>query len=102
MYTFLEDSAGISDVPGFKASGVGCDIRRKNNERLDVALVYSELPCVAAGTFHDERREAVPPCGSTWRTWPPGALPRDHRQQRQRQRLHRRGRRGPTPWKWRA
>ncbi len=60
MYTFLEDSAGISDVPGFKASGVGCDIRRKNNERLDVALVYSELPCVAAGTFTTNDVKAAP------------------------------------------
>ncbi len=44
-------SRGITDVPGFEAAGVSCDIRGLNNERLDVALVYSPLPCNAAGVF---------------------------------------------------
>ena len=60
MYSFREDTAGITEVPGFQAAGVGCDIRRKNNDRLDVALVYSPLPCVAAGTFTTNDVKAAP------------------------------------------
>src|SRR5687767_2477476 len=55
------DSPGITDVPGFEAAGVACDIRQKNDlKRLDLALVYSLRPCTAAGTFTKNAVKAAP------------------------------------------
>ena len=45
---FIQDSPGISDVPGFRVGAVGCDIRNKNLDRLDLALVVADRPCAAA------------------------------------------------------
>ena len=48
----IESPNGIADCPGFKTSGVACDIRGKGDlELLDLALVASEEPCHAAGVF---------------------------------------------------
>jgi glutamate N-acetyltransferase/amino-acid N-acetyltransferase len=59
--TVTPDSAGITDVPGFEAAGVACDIRQKNDpKRLDLALVYSLRPCTAAGTFTRNAIKAAP------------------------------------------
>lgn len=59
--TVTPDSAGITDVPGFEAAGVACDIRQKNDlKRLDLALVYSLRPCTAAGTFTKNAVKAAP------------------------------------------
>lgn len=59
--TVTPDSAGITDVPGFEAAGVACDIRQKNDlKRLDLALVYSLRPCTAAGTFTKNNVKAAP------------------------------------------
>ncbi len=44
-------SSGITEVPGFAAAGFSCGIRGKDPTRLDTAVVYSKLPCAAAGTF---------------------------------------------------
>jgi glutamate N-acetyltransferase / amino-acid N-acetyltransferase len=56
-----ENSPGLSDVPGFTAAGAGCDIRNKGDlERLDVALVFSEQPCAAAGVFTVNAVKAAP------------------------------------------
>jgi glutamate N-acetyltransferase / amino-acid N-acetyltransferase len=46
-----ENSAGITEVPGFAATGISCGIRSKDPTRLDTAIVFSKLPCSAAGTF---------------------------------------------------
>src|SRR5690606_14570628 len=55
------DSAGITDVPGFEAAGVACDIRDKNDlKRLDLALLFSLRPCTAAGTFTTNQVKAAP------------------------------------------
>jgi glutamate N-acetyltransferase / amino-acid N-acetyltransferase len=55
------DSAGITDVPGFEAAGVACDIRQKNDlKRLDLALLHSLRPCTAAGTFTTNAVKAAP------------------------------------------
>jgi glutamate N-acetyltransferase/amino-acid N-acetyltransferase len=55
------DSAGLTDVPGFEAAGVACDIRNKNDlKRLDLALIYSLRPCTAAGTFTTNQVKAAP------------------------------------------
>ena len=59
--TVTPDTAGITDVPGFEAAGVACDIRQKNDlKRLDLALVYSLRPCTAAGTFTKNAVKAAP------------------------------------------
>jgi len=55
------DTAGITDVPGFEAAGVPCDLRQKNDlKRLDLALIYSLRPCTAAGTFTKNAVKAAP------------------------------------------
>ncbi len=55
---FVDDSKGVGEVPGFFVSGTACDIRNKDDfARLDLALIFSKTPFVAAGTFptHDEK-----------------------------------------------
>ncbi len=59
-YEFLEDSKGCVDVPGFSASGIHCDVRNRNDGRLDLALVVSECPCTVAGVFTRNRLAAAP------------------------------------------
>jgi glutamate N-acetyltransferase/amino-acid N-acetyltransferase len=59
--TVTPDSAGITDVSGFEAAGVACDIREKHDlKRLDLALLYSLRPCTAAGTFTKNAVKAAP------------------------------------------
>ncbi|HYC71828.1 MAG TPA: bifunctional glutamate N-acetyltransferase/amino-acid acetyltransferase ArgJ [Opitutaceae bacterium] len=59
--TVTPDTAGLTDVPGFEAAGVACDIRQKNDpKRLDLALLYSLRPCTAAGTFTTNAVKAAP------------------------------------------
>lgn len=52
----LPDSNGIKAIPGgvtapkgFKANGLACGIKKAKNS--DLALIYSEQPCNAAGVF---------------------------------------------------
>ena len=49
---------GVCAARGFKANGLNAGI--KNNTKKDMALVYSEKPCVAAGTFTTNRVKAAP------------------------------------------
>ncbi len=59
--TVTPDSPGVTDVPGFEAAGIACDIREKDDlKRLDLALVYSLRPCTAAGTFTTNAVKAAP------------------------------------------
>jgi glutamate N-acetyltransferase/amino-acid N-acetyltransferase len=52
-------SAGsITSVPGFRAAGVACGL--KKNGALDLALVAADGPCVAAGVFTTNRVKAAP------------------------------------------
>lgn len=58
---FSESTSGITEVPGFKVGAAACDIRKKDNlERLDMAVIYSEKPCTAAGTFTTNDLKAAP------------------------------------------
>ncbi len=43
-------NGGVLAAKGFKASGVHCGIR-KNKDKKDIALIYSELRCAAAATY---------------------------------------------------
>jgi len=50
---------GICSAKGFLASGVHCGLR-KNAEQPDLALIYSETPCTAAGVFTKNIVKAAP------------------------------------------
>lgn len=58
--TLRDDSPGITDVPGFQAGAASGDIRQKNDDRLDVAILYSPTPCTAAGVFTQNDLCAAP------------------------------------------
>lgn len=47
----------VTTPMGFQAAGVYAGIRK---EKKDIALVYSETPCVAGGTFTTNRVKAAP------------------------------------------
>jgi len=52
------DSPALASVPGFTFSAIKCGIRYP--DRLDLALIYSQTPCVACGTFTANRLAAAP------------------------------------------
>jgi len=47
MLQFI-DNGSITSVQGFKAAGINCGLKR---QKKDLALIYSDVPCEAAGTF---------------------------------------------------
>lgn len=49
---------GITAAKGFLAAS--CNVRIKDNDKNDMALVYSEKPCVAAGMFTQNKVKAAP------------------------------------------
>ncbi len=49
---------GITAAKGFEAAGVEANIKYKN--RMDMALVYSKTPCIAAGVFTQNIVKAAP------------------------------------------
>ena len=49
---------GITAPKGFMAAGVEAGIKYEN--RKDMAIIYSEQPCVVAGTFTSNRVKAAP------------------------------------------
>lgn len=51
-------SVGVNAAKGFMANGLNAGI--KNNVKKDMALVYSEKPCVAAGVFTTNKVKAAP------------------------------------------
>lgn len=56
QWTFLD--GGITSAKGFRAAGVEAGV--KYADRRDVALVFSEVPCAAAGVFTTNRVAAAP------------------------------------------
>ncbi len=57
----VEDIAGLCEVKGFKLGAAACDIRNKNDfNRLDLALIVSDTPATAAGTFTTNDVKAAP------------------------------------------
>ena len=46
-----ENPNGIADCPGYRSSGVHCDVRETGDTRLDLALFIADKPCSAAGVF---------------------------------------------------
>lgn len=59
-YRALDSSNGLVDVPGFTVAAVHCDVRGKDDGRLDLALVRSETACRAAGVFTRNAMAAAP------------------------------------------
>ncbi len=55
--TFLSDGSVTTPI-GFVAAGVHCGI--KKDGKKDLALIYSEHPCIAAGTFTTNKMKAAP------------------------------------------
>ncbi|MBL7545948.1 MAG: bifunctional glutamate N-acetyltransferase/amino-acid acetyltransferase ArgJ [Bdellovibrionaceae bacterium] len=54
----VESNMNVTRLPlGFRASGINCGVRRY---RPDLALIYSEGPCVAAGVFTLNECKAAP------------------------------------------
>jgi glutamate N-acetyltransferase/amino-acid N-acetyltransferase len=51
-------NGGVTAAKGFEAASVAAGIKYKN--RTDMALVYSETPCVVAGTFTTNIVKAAP------------------------------------------
>ncbi|MBB5352930.1 glutamate N-acetyltransferase/amino-acid N-acetyltransferase [Haloferula luteola] len=51
---------GVGAAKGFLTSAIACGIKNPAVERLDLALIHSETPCVSAGTFTTNRVKAAP------------------------------------------
>ncbi|MBF0478190.1 MAG: bifunctional glutamate N-acetyltransferase/amino-acid acetyltransferase ArgJ [Candidatus Omnitrophica bacterium] len=51
-------NGGITKPQGFKASGLCCGIRKSG--KFDLGLIFSEVPCVAAGVFTKNSVVAAP------------------------------------------
>jgi glutamate N-acetyltransferase/amino-acid N-acetyltransferase len=49
--------SGVTLPSGFTAAGVHCGIKKK---KLDLAVLYSKDPCVAAGVFTENKFKAAP------------------------------------------
>lgn len=58
MSNFQIIEGGVTAAKGFKAAGINAGI--KNNIKKDMAMVYSDQPCVTAGTFTTNRVCAAP------------------------------------------
>jgi glutamate N-acetyltransferase/amino-acid N-acetyltransferase len=52
-----QTEGGITSPQGFKAAGVFAGIRKK---KKDMAMIFSEVPCIAAGTFTTNIVKAAP------------------------------------------
>ena len=57
---FRKVKGGVCAARGFLGGALGCGIKDPKNPRPDLALVYSEHPCVSAGTFTTNRVKAAP------------------------------------------
>ena len=64
-----EITGGVCAATGFTASGLRCGVKANARpDRKDLALIYSEKPCSAAGMFTTvmrllRRHRRIPPTG---------------------------------------
>jgi glutamate N-acetyltransferase / amino-acid N-acetyltransferase len=56
MFQFIKNGT-VTSVQGFKAAGIHCGIKRS---KKDLAIIYSDVPCNAAGTFTLNKVKAAP------------------------------------------
>ncbi|SHJ45482.1 glutamate N-acetyltransferase [Rubritalea squalenifaciens DSM 18772] len=57
---FRKIKGGVGAPKGFLTSAVSAGIKNPEATRLDMALIYSQHPCVAAATFTTNRVKAAP------------------------------------------
>lgn len=55
----IDTEGGVTVPLGFRAAGVHCGIK-KNQNTPDVAIIYSDVPAVAAGMFTTNKVKAAP------------------------------------------
>jgi len=55
-----EVKGGVTAPKGFMASGVHADIKGKGGSKRDVAVLFSKVPCAAAGVYTTNRVKAAP------------------------------------------
>ena len=58
--SFKKVKGGVCAPQGFRGGAVSCGIKKVGNPRDDLALIYSDHPCVSAGTFTTNRVKAAP------------------------------------------
>ena len=58
--TYHAVKGGVCAPKGFLGGAVSCGIKNAEDPRRDLALLYSELPCVSVGTFTTNRVKAAP------------------------------------------
>lgn len=56
-YSIIE--GGVCAAKGFLANAVSCGIKDPNSDRLDLALIYSNVPCVSSGVFTTNKVKAA-------------------------------------------
>ena len=57
--TMKSIEGGVTAAKGFVANALSCGIKKPEATRLDLALVYSELPATSSGTFTTNRVRAA-------------------------------------------
>ena len=55
----LLNNGGVTSPKGFLASGIHCGLK-KNNLKMDLALIYSEVPAAAAGVYTKNKVKGAP------------------------------------------
>lgn len=50
----------VTAAAGFQAAGVHVGVKTSNKDKKDIALIYSDVPCVAAGMFTTNVVKAAP------------------------------------------
>ena len=58
--TIREIKGGVTAPAGFLAASIYCGIKEGNASKEDMALIFSESPAVAAGTFTTNKVKAAP------------------------------------------
>ncbi len=53
-------NGGVTAPKGFQAAGLRAGIKEGSTDKKDMAMIYSEAPCVAAGTFTTNQVKAAP------------------------------------------
>lgn len=59
---------GVTAPAGFMASGIHADVKGKGGSKKDVAILFSRVPCAAAGAYTTNVVKAAPVLLSTERT----------------------------------
>jgi glutamate N-acetyltransferase/amino-acid N-acetyltransferase len=58
--SYTEITGGVTAAQGFLAGSAYCGIKATNQDKADIALIYSPQPTFAAGTFTTNRVKAAP------------------------------------------